>query len=174
MKSEVVVNQTSPTEATEDTDAAASPPKQLTKAEKKALKAAEMDDLDAMLNEFGVDANAAPAASESPNATPAPTAPSPTGEGDKKKKKKKKQQKKKKAQASDADEDDGEVIDIKKVLAAKQKAKASTPEGIAAAKAAADEKKKEESKKKKKKEKNTGSGGKKKDITRHVGHSSNF
>ena len=61
------------------------------------------------------------------------------------------------------------------VLAAKQKAKASTPEGIAAAKAAAEEKKKLEKKKKDKKDKNAmGGGRKKKDVVAHVGHSSNF
>ncbi|GMH89215.1 hypothetical protein TrST_g12981 [Triparma strigata] len=154
----------------EVTESQPSPPKAkpLTKEEKKALKAAEMDDLDALLNEFGVSEAPAPV----PVPSKSPSVPQPTDSSTSKKKKKKKKKKATPTSSSDTEET-SEIVDIKSVLASKAKKASSTPSAIAAAKKTAEEKKAKEKAKKAKKDKKGGER-KKKDVVAHVGHSSNF
>mmetsp|Transcript_18669 Transcript_18669/g.34597 ORF Transcript_18669/g.34597 Transcript_18669/m.34597 type:complete len:232 (-) Transcript_18669:2-697(-) len=155
----------------EVTESQPSPPKAkpLTKEEKKALKAAEMDDLDALLHEFGV--------SESPAPSPAPPAsppvPQPIDSSHSKKKKKKKKKKSTTPTSSSSTESPSEIVDIKQVLASKAKRASSAPSAVSAARKAAEDKRNKEKMKKAKKDKKGGER-KKKDVVAHVGHSSNF
>ena len=165
---------------------------------KKKQQANELDVLDALLNDFGVnpDGNSlsvegAEVALETPVVPPEGAgvgvgvgagagagagagvgAGVGTGTGANKKKKKKKKEKKKEEEPKETG--DGVVLDVRAVLAAKKRKKEATMTGIQLAAIAEKERQQNESKKKKEKKKDLGKGGSKKDIVAHVGHSSNY
>eukprot|EP00816_Leptocylindrus_hargravesii_P013393 CAMPEP_0196816790 /NCGR_PEP_ID=MMETSP1362-20130617/57095_1 /TAXON_ID=163516 /ORGANISM="Leptocylindrus danicus, Strain CCMP1856" /LENGTH=235 /DNA_ID=CAMNT_0042194251 /DNA_START=222 /DNA_END=929 /DNA_ORIENTATION=- len=133
------------------------PKKPLTKKEKQALKAKELDDLDALLNEFGV-SESTPAATTKVDGD---TAQEPEGIATTEKKKKKRNKKKKNGNGSGTVESsidqgastDATVADVVAVLRAKNKPKQKSAAEIAAATAAKEAKKKSEIEAKKKKKK---------------------
>ena len=163
---------------------------------KKKQQANELDVLDALLNDFGVnpDGNSlsvegAEVALETPVVPPEGAGVgfgvgagagagveagvgTGTGTGANKKKKKKKKEKKKEEEPKETG--DGVVLDVRAVLAAKKRKKEATMTGIQLAAIAEKERQQNESKKKKEKKKDLGKGGSKKDIVAHVGHSSNY
>lgn len=144
-------------EDAKQTDATQKP---LTKKEKQALKEKELNELDNLLSEFGVDASVSRPNSEQDEAPRPPVhdvdeeaVETPAGEG---KGKKKRKVKKKKAEIVDGSEDAQTaefgppiVKDVAAVLKAKTVTKEKTPAEVAADKAAKEAKAKKQTEKKK-------------------------